>query len=351
MLAVAEFDSLWNLHMLQQIVPVHPIVQRALTAIALNRTPGYHFCGNFFNLGYQEVDSAHSILTLEPGPQNLDADGQISIVAFGMLADMGLASNIRYGLTVNDRLATVSLTLQFIEAARRGRLTVSSYSQGFLQAALPAADGQVVRSSNPLTTLPRSYQHGSQGISQTRITSENQLLCVGHAAFMVLPVPGGKTLAPIPWVNTKPPIDPPLDLATLNEDETLILKRVEQAVAVCEREGGDFGTHFLGLYPQKQAHGAYVQIENGPHIGNRVKHVQGGIVLALGMETAAAALGAEWMLSGITATYISPGEGESISATATIVHRGRMTAVVRTQIVNSSGRTALDVLTTHARTA
>ena len=110
-------------------------------------------------------------------------------------------------------------------------------------------------------------------------------------------------------------------------------------------------TRFLGLYPEQRSDGAFVQIENGAHIANRVKHVQGGIVLALGMETAAAALGAEWWLSGVTAAYISPGEGDTISATSSIIHRGRMTAVVRTQVLNSTGRQALEVLTTHARRA
>ena len=35
--------------------------------------------------------------------------------------------------------------------------------------------------------------------------------------------------------------------------------------------------------------------------------------------------------------------------TAAIVHRGRMTAVVSTQVINSTGRKALEVITTHAR--
>jgi acyl-coenzyme A thioesterase PaaI-like protein len=312
--------------MQQQVLNTHPIIERARLAVALNRTPGYHFCGNFFNLVYDDVDHEHSIVHMDPAAQCADQDGQLSMTAFAMLADMGLATGIRFGLDKTTRLATVSLSLQLTGAPRLGRAAASSKSQGFIQGA-----------------------SAQQGLSQTRITAGNELVCIGHGAFMILPVPGGKVLAPIPWVKTKPPENPSLDLSTLTEDEAWVLKRVEQAVSTTEKQGGNFVTHFLGLYPVAQENRASVVIENGAHIANRVKHVQGGIVLALGMETAAAALGADWILSGVTATYISPGEGETISATSTILHRGRMTAVVSTQVMNSTGRKALEVMTTHAR--
>jgi acyl-coenzyme A thioesterase PaaI-like protein len=304
----------------------HPIVERARIALALNRTPGYHFCGNFFNLLFGDVDQQHSVLHMDAAPQSADQDGQLSLTAFAMLADMGLATGIRFGLDQSTRLATVAISLQMTGAPRTGRLSAASQSQGFIQGV-----------------------QGKQGLSQTRITADKELVCIGQGAFMILPVPGGKGLAPIPWVGRTPPQNPQLDLTTLTEDEAWVLARVEQAVKRCTTEGGDFVTRFLGLYPEQRSDGAFVQIENGAHIANRVKHVQGGIVLALGMETAAAALGAEWLLSGVTATYISPGEGDTISATSSIVHRGRMTAVVRTQVLNSTGRQALEVLTTHAR--
>lgn len=312
--------------MQQQVLNINPIVERARVAVALNRTPGYHFCGNFFNLLYDDVDKQHSVVHMDTAAQCVDQDGQLSMTAFAMLADMGLATGIRFGLDKTTRLATVSISLQLTGALKLGRVSASSKSQGFIQGA-----------------------SAQQGLSQTRITAGDELVCIGHGAFMILPVPGGKALDPIPWVETKPPESPSLDLSTLTEDEAWVLKRVEHAVATTTQRGGNFVTHFLGLYPVANKTGAHVVIENGAHIANRVKHVQGGIVLALGMETAAAALGAEWLLSGVTATYISPGEGESISATSTTVHLGRMTAVVSTQVINSTGRKALEVITTHAR--
>ena len=52
---------------------------------------------------------------------------------------------------------------------------------------------------------------------------------------------------------------------------------------------------------------------NGPHIGNRVGHVQGGLTLTFAQATARAALPQDWLLNGITAGYVSPGEGKRLT--------------------------------------
>jgi hypothetical protein len=44
--------------------------------VALNRTPGYHFCGNFFNLLFDDVDNQHSIVHMDAAVQCADQDGQ-----------------------------------------------------------------------------------------------------------------------------------------------------------------------------------------------------------------------------------------------------------------------------------
>ena len=199
--------------MQQQVSNTHPILERARIAVALNRTPGYHFCGNFFNLLFDDVDNQHSIVHMDAAVQCADQDGQLSMTAFAMLADMGLATGIRFGLDKTTRLATVSISLQLTGAPRVGRATASSKSQGFIQGA-----------------------SAQQGLSQARITAGGELVCIGHGAFMILPVPGGKILDPIPWVETKPPQNPPLDLSTLSEDEAWVLTRVEQAIEKTKRK-------------------------------------------------------------------------------------------------------------------
>jgi acyl-coenzyme A thioesterase PaaI-like protein len=306
----------------------HVIVKKALRAIALNRTPGYSFCGNFFDFSYDSADQDHSIVHIKPEAQSVGVSGQIHTVVQAILADMGLATCLRYNIGDRHRTATVSLSLQFTGVVPNGTLVATSYSQAHLQGV-----------------------QGRQGISQTRLTCGDELVAIGSAAFMILPMPEGSILPPVPWVSQKPPANPLLDLESLNDKEQWILDRVRHSVAVCEKSGQNFLSHFFTLAPQLIEGGAVSEVENGPHIGNRVGHVQGGIILAIGMVCASAALGDEWLLSGVTATYISPGEGDVIRAHAVIVHQGRMTAVVKTSVKSGSGKVALEVLSTHARLA
>jgi acyl-coenzyme A thioesterase PaaI-like protein len=306
----------------------HVIVKKAMRAIALNRTPGYSFCGNFFDFSYDSADQDHSIVHVKPEAQSTGSNGQIHIVVQAILADMGLATCLRYNIGDRHRTATVSLSLQFTGVEPCGDLVATSHSQAHLQGV-----------------------QGRQGISQTRLTSGDALVAIGTAAFMIMPMPQGTILPPVPWVSQKPPDNLPLDLQSLNETESWILERVRQSVIDSEQGGQNFLAHFLTLDTQPTSDGAICNVENGPHIGNRVGHVQGGIILAIGMVCATAALGDEWLLSGVTATYISPGEGETVRAQSVIVHQGRMTAVVKTSVKSGSGKTALEVLSTHARRA
>lgn len=314
--------------MYSSIIDDHVIVKKALRAIALNRIPGYSFCGNFFDFSYDSADQDHSIVHIRPEAQSVDATGQIHTVVQAILADMGLATCLRYNIGDRHRTATVSLSLQFTGTVPTGTLVATSYSQAHLKGV-----------------------QGRQGISQTRLTCGKELVAIGSAAFMILPMPEGTILPPVPWVSQKPPANPSLDLASLNDKEQWVLHRVRESVSACEKTGQNFLSHFLTLAPQFTQGGAIAEVENGPHIGNRVGHVQGGIILAIGMVCASAALGEEWLLSGVTATYISPGEGDMIRAQAVIVHQGRMTAVVKTSVKSGSGKVALEVLSTHARRA
>jgi acyl-coenzyme A thioesterase PaaI-like protein len=306
----------------------HVIVKKAMRAIALNRTPGYSFCGNFFDFSYDSADQDHSIVHVKPEAQSIGRNGQIHTVVQAILADMGLATCLRYNIGDRHRTATVSLSLQFTGVEPCGDLVATSHSQAHLQGV-----------------------QGRQGISQTRLNSGDALVAIGSAAFMIMPMPQGTILPPVPWVSQKPPDNPPLYLDSLNESELWILNRVRQSVLESEQAGHNFLSHFLTLITQPTTDGAMCNVENGPHIGNRVGHVQGGIILAIGMVCASAALGDEWLLSGVTATYISPGEGEVICAQSVIVHQGRMTAVVKTSVKSGSGKIALEVLSTHARRA
>lgn len=51
------------------------------------------------------------------------------------------------------------------------------------------------------------------------------------------------------------------------------------------------------------------------------------------------------------ASFVSPGEGAVLDASSRVAHRGRWTAVARTEVIGPEGRRVLDVSTTHARRA
>jgi acyl-coenzyme A thioesterase PaaI-like protein len=313
---------------MQQDVTEHPLRQQVLRAIALNRELGYHFCGNFFDTVFAEVANGNSKLLLEPGAHGTDSDGQLNIGVFALLADMGLATSIRSLLDRSTRLATVSLNLQFTGAARTGRLEASSAFQGFLRDV-----------------------SGRQGLSQVAVRNESELLCFGSGGFMVLPPPKDMKLHPIPWCEREAPVVPLPRVDELNPDELWILRRAEASLAASLAGRANFISHFLGYEPDATSGGAACALVNGPHVANRVGHVQGGILLGLAAVTADAALPKDWALTGISACYLSPGEGQTLTADSEIVHHGRFTAVVRTQINSSNGRRVLEVTTTHARRA
>jgi acyl-coenzyme A thioesterase PaaI-like protein len=99
---------------------------------------------------------------------------------------------------------------------------------------------------------------------------------------------------------------------------------------------------------RKTKDGASGTLENGLHVGNRVGHVQGGLQIGFAARTACSALTEHWLLTSITASFVSPGEGKQLRARSTIVHRGRLTAVVRTQLYGKDRRLVLDVVSQHS---
>jgi acyl-coenzyme A thioesterase PaaI-like protein len=317
---------------MQQLdVTDHPIRKQVLRAIALNREPGYHFCGNFFDTVFARVADGHSRLLLDPGSHCTDSDGRLNIGVFALLADMGLATSIRSALDRSTRLATVSLDLQFTGAACSGRLEAASDFQCFLEGA-----------------------SGRQGLSQVAVrggAGGSELVCFGSGAFMVLPPPGDKKLHPIPWCDREPPEVALPRVEELDSDELWILRHAELSLATSLAGKANFINRFLGYEPHPARGGASCGLVNGPHISNRVGHVQGGILLGLAAVTADTALGEDWSLSGISACYLSPGEGQILTAKSEIVHHGRFTAVIRTQVSSSNGRQVLEVTSTHARRA
>ena len=291
------------------------IRRRVLRAIALNRTPGYHFPGNFIDLSFDRVQSADTRLSY----QN---DDPADIGSLAVLADFALGTSIRADLDPATRLATVSMTLELAAMPRAGLVSAASRCHGFVG----EGDGRIGRARVVLEDAGGELGYGS-------------------GAFMVLKPPPGVTLHPVPQRKRGDPEPAVLAERDLTPDELAILRRAEQAL-----EWRPFLRHFWGFLPEATPSGASCVMPNGPHVGNRVGYVQGGILFALGAATAMAALPETWKLSSLSAAFISPGQGPALKAQASVLHQGQRVSVVRTEIRRSDGRLVLEAMSTHAGT-
>lgn len=298
------------------------IRERVLHAIALNREPGFHFAGNFAGISFDRTQPEDSRVSVVTGAHTDDRDGRANIGVVAMLADMALAACVRGGMDPSTRLATVSMSLQLTGVAARGALHAESRFEGFMGAGA-ARQAQ-----------SRLVLHGKDGA-----------VCHGHGAFMPLEPPPGFKLFPMPRGARTAPALAERDMT--REEREL----VRAADATLAHGDHDFLARFWGYdKAHRTKSGAACVLKNGMHVGNRVRHVQGGILVGLAASTAAVALPPTWSLTGITACFVSPGLGRTLRAAAKVVHHGMVTAVVRTQVTGPGRRPVLEALTTHART-
>lgn len=302
----------------------HPILRQVLQAIRLNRAPGFHFPGYFLGLSYEEVGDAAARVTLDTGAHCADPDGQMNVCGIMVLADLAMAGALRAVLMRPVRLATVNLSLQFTGAHSGGNLDAVSRWEGDM-----------------------AHVSGRQGLSRATLCNEAGVICHGSGAFMIMPPPQGVNLEPLPLPKRGDQAEvPPLRPDELRDDERQILRLAEAALEADDASG--FLSRFFGLRAQTTETGAQSVLQNGPHIANRVGHAQGGVMLAQAAVTASAALPPDWKLGAISACFLSPGEGEYLTAASHILHRGRTTAAIRTELFSAGGRRVLEVLSSHA---
>lgn len=317
------------------VTPIHDattlaaIREQVLRAIALNREPGYHFAGNFLDLSYDHVGTDHTALSLDVAPHCVADDGQLSLAGHAILADLAMAGAVRAGLEPRTRLATVTMNLQFTGVPGVGRLHAQGGMHGFVEGAA-----------------------GRQGVSTVAVRNDAGLVCTGSGTFMILKPPKGVELHPVPHRRRGENPTPEIPGGRLRPDEKKVLAAADLALADVSAHGGSFAQRFWGVQAQHVPGGAHSTVKNGPHIGNRVGHVQGGILLALAAENAVAALTAHWQLTAISAWYISPGEGRALKIRSKVVHHGRLVAVVRTEVTGAGTdrkrRKVFELMTTHA---
>ncbi|MFN7087784.1 MAG: acyl-CoA thioesterase domain-containing protein [Burkholderiales bacterium] len=301
------------------------IRRQVLRGLAGNRTPGFHFAGYFLQLAWPRIGDTSVDETMTPGPHCLDADGELDLAALGVMIDTALATAPRLRIAPGARQATVQLNVQFTGHPARGELLMTSELLGF-------SEGTAVRQSLATGTL----------------FAQGKPVCYANATFMLLPAPEGVKLAPLPWQRESDgTTDAPLELKDLGPDERAVMRACDAALKRADNRRA-FIEHFWSVLPEATAHGARCSVKNGPHIGNRVGHVQGGILLGLAAATAKTAVPRHPMLSGIAAWFVSPGKGKTLRVRSKVVHAGRSFAVVRTEIKTTDGKRVLEVVSDHA---
>jgi acyl-coenzyme A thioesterase PaaI-like protein len=298
---------------------------KVLRALTRNREPGYHFIGRFLDTTFEKVSTAETRILLDAESYCMETNGTASMGALAVLADVAAAVCIRADMDSSARLATVNLQLQFTGMPAAGKLQATSFFRGYFQ-----------RSA------------GRLGLAQVAVHSGAQCICFGSGAFMALPPPPNIQLYPHPIRRPETGELVLLTLDALTPEEQWILNHAEASLDSSLELSTSFITCFLGYFPEKNERGACSVFANGPHVSNRVGHAQGGILLGLAAATASTALPSSWMLSEVSAYYLRAGEGKILKAESNIVHHGRMSAVIRTEISDERGRRVMEVVTTHA---
>jgi acyl-coenzyme A thioesterase PaaI-like protein len=294
-----------------------------LRGIAGNRIPGLHFAGYFLDMALPRIKGERVEMSVPHALHTRDADGLIDLTALCMLADSSLATATRSHVPDGARLATLHLQLQFT--------------------GVPAA-GDVHSVARPLETFAGSSVR--QLLAAATITAGGNTVCHASGEFAALDPPPGVELAPLPWQYATPPQPVALGERELAAAEKPILKACNSALNKAVAHPA-FIQHFWGGLPVRNEGGARTRFTVGPHLTNRVGHVQGGISVGIAARTACVAAPAHMLLSNISACYISPGRGKYLAVRSRVVHAGKTIAVVRTEVKTDSGARVLDVVTHH----
>lgn len=307
------------------------IRRQVLLGLARDRRPGWSFTGHFLDLRWPVRNEESMTVTLPPGPHCTDSRGRIETAALLVLYDAALASPLRRQLAPGVRVATVHLNAQF----------------GAMPAPAAPAVLASVQSSMQAGAMPQLSGRGML-VDSAAPESQRRPWCAGSGSYVSLPPPkDARDMAPLPWQSEEPAPPSPLEPGQLDERERRVLATCDAALERADTEYS-FLRCFWGILPERFNGGAACRLAPGPHLANRVGHVQGGILLGLAADTAQCAVPNHPHRANIAAWYISPGQGGELSCRSSVLHTGRSQAVVRTEITSSDGSRVLEALSAHS---
>jgi acyl-coenzyme A thioesterase PaaI-like protein len=300
------------------------IRRQVLLALAGNRTPGYHYPGHVLGCHWPRFGEDDVDVVMPDSPVGRNVDGSANLAAFCVLLDIALATASRLKIGRGARQATVHLHAQFTGAPRSGELRARASMGGYT-----------------------SHAAVRESLTSGTVFSGGTPVCHATGTFIGLPPPPGVSLAPLPWQRGSGEPGAPLDPKELDPDERAIIKACDSALKRADQRHA-FIEYFWGALPVSTAGGARCTVRIGPQHGNRVGHVQGGLLLGLAAIAARAAAPRHPRLSAIAAWFISPGQGSALKIQARQFHEGRSFAAVRTEIRNADGSRVLEVVSHHA---
>jgi acyl-coenzyme A thioesterase PaaI-like protein len=296
------------------------ILGRVRQAIGLNRQVGFTFLGHLLRLP-TDLAGTPKQTEIEALPHCSDENGELDPISFGIFIDVGLSRSIRGSVEYYGRMATANINVTLRGGSRRGRLKTTNVN--FM-----------------------GYFAGSEARQvQTQIEFSGPDGPLGMATGLFVMDLSAPPVTPKKFPDNPPPL--PLDELDAGEQE--LYRHAEASLDRAAADGRAFPSHFWGVETQQTADGAVASIFNGRQFTNRSGHMQGGAQLGTVLRTADAALGEEWTMTGVNATYMRPGITQHLKAVSSIVYRGRLTALVATRILDADDRLILQASSTHAK--
>lgn len=296
---------------------VRQIRERVQRALMRTRTPGFHFPGYLLDVRWEAVTPECSRLSMADGPHVRNAKGDVDLLAICVFADVAFGTAMRSGDGTTERLSTVYLQLQFTGVPARGNLWAEAK----------------LRYTSTDTSL-------EQRLSSATLSSDAGPICHGTSAFLKTPSNG--SLGQLPWQRTTDVDDQRFGEQNASGAEC-------ETMRLCDLQLASDSATFLEQFwlgpASRDAHDG-IEIAAGAHIGNRVGHVQGGVLLGVAARAGSAAAPAGTRLSNISAWYLSPGRG-TLRTQSEVLHNGRNTALVQTHILSETGELVLKAVTQH----
>jgi len=279
---------------------------RVLRAIAANRTPGYHFPGHLLDARWPEVGPEHARLVLPCAPHLVDMKGSLDFVALAVFADIALGTAARVRDAHHERQATLELQLHLTGAA---------------------TDGDVWATARPRYGGGRSDAYS---LTEATFDADGEPIAYALGKFARLSAPDGVVLALLPWQREHVGSHTALDEQQLQPDECEVWERCIAALGQAG-ESESFVRRLWGGERDADRSRPTRRLAIGAYATNRVGHVQGGVLVALAATGATDIAPIGMQLSSVSAWFLRPGVTDLV-ARSTILHRGRRTTLVQTDV-------------------